>query len=238
MEKYRWYWRIESIRFFLENVSSTQTHWFRPDVHFHCDVRFDPFIYMQEHNKVYVLLLWPFHILTVLIMIQAFTIALYEFEKTIPSLWGHVKGWNKNPHTDFFWPLGTPDFIKLYPQYLAEDNAMRFLSDSNGDTYNLCHCEEQRSREHSIWLTEPPTVWSNFEIADMSFWRGEAYTKFFEYLDEQGGFYYEVCCYFFLLNFTGLSFIAMGRCSNSLHSRSAICFIQPNTIFWPNRVRT
>ena len=36
-------------------------------------------------------------------------------------------------------------------------------------------------------------VWSNFEIADMDFWRGEAYTKYFEYLDETGGFYYEVC---------------------------------------------
>lgn len=35
-------------------------------------------------------------------------------------------------------------------------------------------------------------VWSNFEIADMSFWRGEAYTKFFDYLDATGGFYYEV----------------------------------------------
>lgn len=27
----------------------------------------------------------------------------------------------------------------------------------------------------------------------MDFWRGEAYSKFFEYLDETGGFYYEVC---------------------------------------------
>lgn len=35
-------------------------------------------------------------------------------------------------------------------------------------------------------------VWSNFEIADMDFWRGEAYSKFFDYLDSQGGFYYEV----------------------------------------------
>jgi hypothetical protein len=35
-------------------------------------------------------------------------------------------------------------------------------------------------------------VWSNFEIADMDFWRGEAYTAFFEYLDSHGGFYYEV----------------------------------------------
>ncbi|KIK69898.1 glycosyltransferase family 15 protein [Collybiopsis luxurians FD-317 M1] len=121
LEKYRWYWRIE------------------PDVHFHCDIRFDPFIYMEENNKVY-----------------AFTIAMYEFEKTIPTLWGHVK-----------------DFIKLHPEYIAEDNAMGFLSSDNGETYNLCH------------------FWSNFEIADMEFWRGEAYTKFFEYLDEKGGFYYE-----------------------------------------------
>ena len=35
-------------------------------------------------------------------------------------------------------------------------------------------------------------VWNNFEIADMNFWRGEAYTQFFEYLDSHGGFYYEV----------------------------------------------
>ena len=35
------------------------------------------------------------------------------------------------------------------------------------------------------------TVWSNFEIGDLDFWRGEAYTKYFEHLDAQGGFYYE-----------------------------------------------
>ena len=39
----------------------------------------------------------------------------------------------------------------------------------------------------------PPTlsVWSNFEIADMDFWRSEAYSTFFDYLDNTGGFYYE-----------------------------------------------
>ena len=35
LDKYRWYWRIE------------------PDVQFHCDLDFDPFVYMQENNKVY-----------------------------------------------------------------------------------------------------------------------------------------------------------------------------------------
>jgi len=34
--------------------------------------------------------------------------------------------------------------------------------------------------------------WSNFEIADMDFWRGEAYQAFFDYLESKGGFYYEV----------------------------------------------
>jgi len=26
---------------------------FRPDVHFHCDVDFDPFLYMEDNKKVY-----------------------------------------------------------------------------------------------------------------------------------------------------------------------------------------
>jgi hypothetical protein len=34
--------------------------------------------------------------------------------------------------------------------------------------------------------------WSNFEIADMDFFRGEAYQAYFEHLEAQGGFYYEV----------------------------------------------
>lgn len=37
------------------------------------------------------------------------------------------------------------------------------------------------------------TVWSNFEIADMNFWRAPAYTAYVDYLEASGGFYYEVC---------------------------------------------
>ncbi|KAG1810446.1 nucleotide-diphospho-sugar transferase [Suillus plorans] len=56
---------------------------------------------------------------------------------------------------------------------LTPGNAMEFLSDDGGESHSLRH------------------FWSNFEIADLDFWRGEAYSKFSEYLDEQGGFYYE-----------------------------------------------
>ncbi|EMG49876.1 Glycolipid 2-alpha-mannosyltransferase, partial [Candida maltosa Xu316] len=67
----------------------------------------------------------------------------------------------------------TKKFIKENPQYLAENNFMDFISDDKGETYNLCH------------------FWSNFEIANLNFWRGEAYTKYFDYLDKTGGFFYE-----------------------------------------------
>lgn len=34
-------------------------------------------------------------------------------------------------------------------------------------------------------------VWSNFEIADLDFFRSDAYNTFFNYLDTSGKFYYE-----------------------------------------------
>lgn len=63
--------------------------------------------------------------------------------------------------------------MEKYPQYVHPNNAMKFISNDNGETFNLCH------------------FWSNFEIADLRFWRSEAYTKYFEFLEAAGGFYYE-----------------------------------------------
>ena len=83
------------------------------------------------------------------------------------------------------------EFMALHPEYIQKDNSMAFLSDNGGESYNLCHCM-------CFWvlflaeLTIPTQDWSNFEIADMDFWRGEVYQKFFEYLESKGGFYYEV----------------------------------------------
>ncbi|PVF94290.1 putative mannosyltransferase [Serendipita vermifera] len=110
-----------------------------PGVTFFCDVNSDPFMFMQENNKTY-----------------GFTISLYEFDKTIPSLWTVTK-----------------EFMRRHPEHLVEGNALRFLSDDDGESYNLCH------------------FWSNFEIADMDLWRSKAYSDYFDFLDEQGGFYYE-----------------------------------------------
>ncbi|KAF8478666.1 glycosyltransferase family 15 protein [Russula ochroleuca] len=121
LAKYKYYWRVE------------------PDVTFFCDLDFDPFLFMQDNEKVY-----------------GFTITLPEYGETIETLWQTVR-----------------DFMEQNPDLIASNNGMGFLSDDNGLTYNRCH------------------FWSNFEIADLDFWRGEAYMKFFEHLDSAGGFYYE-----------------------------------------------
>jgi len=121
LKPYQFYWRVE------------------PDVTFFCDIDYDPFLIMQDQNKLY-----------------GFTISLYEYEATIRTLWDTVK-----------------EFIKKHPDLVASDNAMSFISDDGGDTYNRCH------------------FWSNFEIGSLDLWRGEAYSKFFDFLDSKGGFYYE-----------------------------------------------
>jgi len=70
-------------------------------------------------------------------------------------------------------------------------------------------------------LTVTASVWSNFEIGDLDFWRGEAYSKFFDYLDEQGGFYYEVSLVFVCQDRSSPR-IAMGRCTGSQHRRRIV----------------
>ena len=51
-----------------------------------------------------------------------FVISMFELDATIPSLWRTVKS-----------------FAKSYPQHIASDNSLGFLSDDGGKTYNGCH---------------------------------------------------------------------------------------------------
>ena len=74
----------------------------------------------------------------------AFTITMYEYLATIPTLWKHVMG------SLFFSPLKVnflltysfyiSDFAHDHPEFIDKDNALGFMSSDNGDHYNLCHC--------------------------------------------------------------------------------------------------
>lgn len=67
----------------------------------------------------------------------------------------------------------TKAFLKKNPEVVDKNNLMKFISEDKGNSYNLCH------------------FWSNFEIANLNFWRSPAYKAYFEYLDSTGGFFYE-----------------------------------------------
>ncbi|KAH8675416.1 glycolipid 2-alpha-mannosyltransferase [Xylariales sp. PMI_506] len=105
--------------------------------------------------------------------VYGFTLALWEVGRTCPSLFREVADWKELhniPTTDLWRALMSASWMP-YP-------FRRFLNflahrDRYGDPWSLCH------------------YWSNFEIADMDFFRSNAYQEFFNHLDKRGGFYFE-----------------------------------------------
>ncbi|KAL5512907.1 hypothetical protein ACEPAH_3305 [Sanghuangporus vaninii] len=65
------------------------------------------------------------------------------------------------------------EFRSKFSHLMPDNHALAYLSDDGGDSYNRCH------------------FWSNFEIADLDFFRSAAYDAFFSYLDSTGKFFYE-----------------------------------------------
>ncbi|ODV91426.1 glycosyltransferase family 15 protein, partial [Tortispora caseinolytica NRRL Y-17796] len=66
----------------------------------------------------------------------------------------------------------TKEFIQENPDTVNKNGLMQWVTE-DGSRYNMCH------------------FWSNFEIADMDFWRSDTYSAYFDYLDKSGGFFYE-----------------------------------------------
>ncbi|CAG8569123.1 1584_t:CDS:10 [Diversispora eburnea] len=97
---YRHMCRFESGFFYRHELLDKYDYYWRvePGVQFYCDLDYDPFVYMKKYDIRY-----------------SFTISLYEYPKTIPTLWDSVR-----------------EFGKLYPQYIEKDNLMDFISSDGG----------------------------------------------------------------------------------------------------------
>jgi alpha 1,2-mannosyltransferase len=67
------------------------------------------------------------------------------------------------------------EFKALHPEYIRPPNETIYpwIVYRESDEYNFCH------------------FWTNFQIADLSFFRSKEYQKYFEYLDRTGNFFYE-----------------------------------------------
>ena len=68
---------------------------------------------------------------------------MYEFRRTIESLWSTVRGTSHNRTNCAPAAHASPqhvDFMREHPEYVAQNNAMAFLSENGGIEYNFCHC--------------------------------------------------------------------------------------------------
>ncbi|KAJ9607639.1 hypothetical protein H2200_007717 [Cladophialophora chaetospira] len=122
LEKYDYYWRVE------------------PDVHFFCDIPYDPFAFMHANEMVY-----------------GFNMAILDDARSFASLWSTTRDFvTENSHL-------------IHP----EANLNWLLDPATGLNYNNCQ------------------FFSNFEIGSLNFFRNnEGNRRYFDWLEEKGGFYY------------------------------------------------
>lgn len=92
----------------------------------------------------------------------------------------------KTNNKDYGFTIMVPEYIETIPtlwdtvekfieenqQIIHPKNTLKMFRNDQG-SYNLCH------------------FWSNFEIGSLRFFRSGAYSKFFDFLDKKGGFFYE-----------------------------------------------
>ncbi|KAK0707313.1 glycosyltransferase family 15 protein [Lasiosphaeris hirsuta] len=104
-----------------------------------------------------------------------YTVALWEVPETCPSLFRAVDDFRSDegmPAAPMWRAMITPSRapwpIRRLLGWWSTAHRTR-----GGDRWNYCH------------------YWSNFEIADLDFFRGDAYQALFQHLDRTGGFYSE-----------------------------------------------
>jgi len=166
-ESYHHMCRFYSGTFYtLPALAPFKWYWrLEPGVRYTCAITYDPFAAMARHRKTY-----------------GFTIALWEEPATCPTLFRAVDDFRlahalpKTPHWNALLTTNSGDI----PWYLRAFPARKLAAlwgaahtSRAGDRWNLCH------------------YWSNFEIADLDFFRGAAYQSLFTHLDRAGGFYHE-----------------------------------------------
>ncbi|KAK3384400.1 nucleotide-diphospho-sugar transferase [Lasiosphaeria ovina] len=105
--------------------------------------------------------------------VYGFTIALNEEPSTCPGLFREVADWKEQhglPTTSLWRAMLAPSWVPWpFRSFMG-----RFSHrNRDGDAWNMCH------------------YWSNFEIANLDFFRSKDYQDLYKHLERSGGFYYE-----------------------------------------------
>lgn len=161
-----------------ELLAKYEWYWrLEPEIKFFCDITYDPFIHMIRNKKTY-----------------GFTIAVKELRETVPNIWRYASAYKRNNNltSKGMWEMFVekpekkdeelktePKKKNFFPQDIMDTEfgteAMPDIHPENmeGESYNMCH------------------FWSNFEIANLNWFRSKEYNDFFELMDRSGGFWME-----------------------------------------------
>lgn len=110
-------------------------------------------------------------------LLYGFNMAILDDARSFASLWRRTR--------EFM--AANPDLL-----YRQEEQHHQWSGNTDTDT-------DTDEDDHLSWLLDGANgleynncqFFSNFEIGSLGFFRGEANQRYFEYLDESGGFYYE-----------------------------------------------
>ena len=188
--KRKWYWRVE------------------PDVEFFCDITYDPFIQLEEHNKKY-----------------GFNVMIRELYYTVPGLFRETMAYIKKNGIqvrgawnlfikDSKWTRGGDQLA--YDGISQKRDILRELEDNialkkfraikkkkerhvqklpERLLKKLAHVAEVMPRLHEDRMNREDYnlchFWSNFEIARTDLFTDKVYEDYFRHLDDSGGFYKE-----------------------------------------------
>lgn len=179
MESYHHMCRFYSGKFYQHEVLLKYDWYWRlePEIKYFCDITYDPFIHMIRNKKTY-----------------GFTIAVKELRETVPNIFRYASAYKRmnNFTSKGLWEMFVekpeeedkaepkmetkPNF---FPQEMMNsdpgENGLPKIHPENmeGESYNMCH------------------FWSNFEIANLNWFRSQEYNDFFELMDRSGGFWNE-----------------------------------------------
>ena len=122
----------------------------RPDVQFFCDLEYDPFLIMQDQNKVY-----GQHLLC-LLAVRHLILSNRRFHCITLWVWSYHSHIMERCERSVSPVISDKriaeiltEFIATNPGLVSPDNAMKFISDDGGETYNRCHCKYMALS--SIW---------------------------------------------------------------------------------------
>lgn len=199
VRKYEWYWRVE------------------PDVEFFCDITYDPFVEMQKHGKKYGFTIIIKELYETVPNLFRFTKAFLKKESFTPkSAWGLLVDNDRNfmlnikdekKYNRLFKNIFDYHGLKSRAKELFKAN--NFLGNLRDKTYKITSKDDGVIDGMVSKITERghlPTLqgeaagsesynllhfWSNFEISRVDLWDNPLYEKYFQYLEENGGFYKE-----------------------------------------------